>query len=147
VQAASAPRITDPCKLLTQVEASEAAGRKLNPGELERFGGITRCTFPDPTDSEGQIFLDVHGETAPVADAALFDSYLHAPNGKPVSGIGDQAVWSHSEMPSPSGRSVMKFTSLDILKGGRLVEVRLPGSMTTITAGVEKAGKLIAGRM
>jgi hypothetical protein len=81
--------------------------------------------------------MDVHNETAPVADAVLFDSYTHMPDVKPVSGIGDQALWSHSEIGS----------GLDILKGGRLVQVGLPRTMTTMTPGVERAARLIASRM
>jgi hypothetical protein len=64
----------------------------------------------------------------------LFDSYAHMPNVKPVSGIGDQALWSHSDFG----------TGLDILKGGRLVQMGLPRTMTTITPEVEKAATLIA---
>lgn len=136
-QAAPILRIADPCKLLTQAEASEAIGAKLDVGQLKRFGSITRCTFYNGGATEQELFLDVHNETAPVADAVLFDSYTHMPDVRPVAGIGDQALWAHSEIA----------TRLDILKGGRLVEVGLPRTMATLTPAVEKAARLMAGRM
>jgi hypothetical protein len=136
-QAPSAPRIPDPCRLLTQAEASEAIGTKLDAGTLKRFGIITRCAYYNSRTREQELFMDVHNETAPVADPALFDSYTHMPDVKPVSGIGDQALWSHSEIGS----------GLDILKGGRLVQVGLPRTMTTMTPAVERAARVIASRM
>lgn len=134
--AAQTARIADPCKLLTQVEASEAIGAKLGPGELRRMGIITRCTYYNRA-TDQKLWLDVHNETASEPDAVLFDSYTHMPNVKPVSGIGDQALWSHTDLGS----------DLDILKGGRLVLMGLPPTITTITPAVEKAATLIAGRM
>ena len=138
--AAATARISDPCKLLTQAEASEAIGAKLDPGELKRFGAITRCSFYNKRDREQELFLDVHNETATVPDAALFDASTHSPDAKPVHGIGDQALWYHSD-------DRFGGTSLDILKGGRFVHVILPRTIKTLTPSVEKAGKLIASRM
>lgn len=137
VQAASVARIADPCKLLTQAEASEAMGAGLEPGVLKRFGVITRCTFSNKRVPEQDLFLDVHNETAPESDSVLFDSYTHMPDIQHVSGIGDQALWAHSELS----------TRLDIFKGGRLVEVGLPRTVATMTPALEKTGKLIASRM
>lgn len=136
-QAASVARIADPCKLLTQAEASEAMGASLEPGVLKRFGVITRCTFSNKRVPEQDLFLDVHNETAPESDSVLFDSYTHVPDIQHVSGIGEQALWAHSELS----------TRLDIFKGGRLVEVGLPRQIATMTPALEKAGKLIASRM
>lgn len=137
VQAASVARIADPCKLLTQAEASEVLGANLDPGVLKRFGVITRCTFYNKHVSGQELFLDVHNETAPETDSALFDGYTHMPGIKPVSGIGDQALWSHDELS----------TRLAILKGGRMVEVGLPRTISAMTPAIEKAAKLIASRM
>lgn len=139
-QPASVARIPDPCKLLTQAEASEAIGAKLDAGELKQFGAITRCSFYNKQDREQELFLDVQNETATVPDAALFDASTHGPGTKPVLGIGDQALWYHSD-------DRFGGTSLDILKGGRFVHVILPRTIATMTPAVEKAGKLIAGRM
>ena len=141
VQAASAPAaraapIADPCKLLTQAEAAEAIGMNVGPGETKRMGIITRCAFHDQAGQDLVIWLDVHNETAPVADPELFDSYTHL-EVKPVSGIGEQALWAHNQIG----------TNLSILKGGRMVEVGLPREMATITPAVEQAAKLIASRM
>jgi len=118
-----------PANLLTQVEASEAIGAKLGPGELKRMGIITRCTYYNRA-TDQMLWLDVHNETAPEPDAVLFDSYTHMPNVKPVSGIGDQALWSHSDFGS----------DLDILKGGRLVLMGLPRTMTNAYSGGGKGG-------
>ena len=139
-QAASAARIPDPCKLLTQAEASEAIGPRLEAGELKRFGIITRCSFYNKRESDQDLFLDVQNETAPVADSVLFDSSTHGPDAKPVPGVGDQALWFHSDKRFAG-------SSLDILKSGRLVHVILPRTIKTVTPPVEKAAKLIASRM
>jgi hypothetical protein len=135
-EAASSARIADPCKLLTQAEASAALSAALGPGELKRMGIITRCAYSNAA-ADQKIFLDVQNETAPVTDAALFDSFTHMPDAKPVSGIGDQALWGHSEYA----------TSLFILKGGKVVAVGLPRTVAAMTPGIEKAAKLIASRM
>ena len=136
-QADSAPRIADPCKLLTQAEASEAIGTKLEAGELKRFGGITRCVFYNNRDNQQLVLLDVRNESSPTSDSGDFESDSHNPNAKPVPGIEDQAFWFHNELGS----------SLEIFKGGRLVRVTLPRRMTTMTPALEKAARLIASRM
>lgn len=138
--AAPAARIADPCKLLTQAEASEAISAQVGAGELKQFGIITRCSFYNKRDSQQELLLDVQNENAPVADSVLFDSSSHGPDAKPVPGIGDQALWFHSE-------GFGGGTSLDILKGGRLVHIILPRTIKTMTPAVEKAARLIAGRM
>lgn len=139
-QAATATRIPDPCKLLTQAEASEAIGAKLDAGELKRFGAITRCSFYNKQDRDQELFLDVHNETATVPDSVLFEASTHSPDAKPVREIGEQALWYHSD-------DRFGGTSLDILKGGRFVHVILPRTIKTMTPPVEKAAKLIASRM
>lgn len=139
-QPAPAARIPNPCKLLTQAEASEAIGAKVDPGELKQFGAVTRCSFYNKQDREREVFLDVHNDTATVPDSVLFEASTHSPDAKPVSGIGDQALWYHSD-------DRFGGTSLDILKGGRFVHVILPRTIKTLTPAVEKAGKLIASRM
>lgn len=134
---ARATPIADPCTLLTQAEASAAAGVTLSPGQTRRFGVVTRCTFTDRADPSREVLLDVQNETAPVADPELFDSYTHLPDVQRVSGIGDQALWVHNEIDS----------EVDILKGGRLVEMKVPRSVTTMTPAITTAAKAIASRM
>src|SRR5215471_21819013 len=72
-QAPPVSRIANPCKLLTQTEASEAIGTKLEAGELKRFGGVTRCSFYNKRDSDREVFLDVQNESAPNPDSVEFD--------------------------------------------------------------------------
>lgn len=129
--------IADPCKLLTQAEASKIVGATLNPGETRRFGVVTRCSFFNRADPAREVLLDVQNETAPVSDSALFDSYTHLPGVQHVSGVGDQALWVHNEIDS----------EVDILKGGRLVEMKVPRQVATMTPAVEGAAKAIASRM
>jgi len=109
----------------------------LSPGEMRRFGIVTRCSFFYRADPSRDVLLDVQNETAPVTDAELFDSYTHMPDVQRVSGIGEQALWNHSEIGS----------GLDILKNGHMVEMKVPRSIATVTPPVEKAAKAIASRM
>lgn len=129
--------IADPCKLLTQAEASAAAGATLNPGETRRFGIVTRCSFFNPADPPREVLLDVQNETAPVSDSELFDSYTHMPDVQKVSGIGDQALWVHNQIDS----------EVDIMKGGHLVQMKVPRSIAAMTPAVENAAKAIASRI
>lgn len=135
----AAPRITDPCKLLTQAEAEAAIGAKLQPGQLKDMGSLIRCAFRNQNidNADQNIFLDVQKPTATVSDAVLFDSFTQAPDSKLISGMGDQAVWSHSVYAS----------FLYIMKGGNMVAIGIPRQIATVTPEVEKAGKLVAGRM
>lgn len=120
--------ISDPCKLLSQSEASAALGEKLDAGKLKHFGPDTRCQFFAGENED--LFLDV-------ADPSMFEALAHGSDAKPVSGIGDKALWQHNEYA----------TFLHILKGGNLVSMGLPRTMSNMTPGVENAGKLIASRM
>lgn len=122
-----AATITDPCKLLTQDEASALMGAKVNPGELKHFGSVPYCRFL--TASQDSFNVEVE-------DPSLFDSYTHDGT-VPVSGIGDKAAWQHTEID----------THLFLLKGSNLVSLALPRTMKTMTPAVEHAAKLIAGRM
>jgi hypothetical protein len=137
VAQATSPRIADPCKLLTQNEASEAISTRLGPGEMKTFRGVTRCAFFNTQNREEELWLDVQNETAVVTDVVLFDSLSHGPDVKPVSGIGDRALWAHSQIG----------TFLYILKGGNMLAIGLPRTMAAMTPAVEKAGKLMASRM
>lgn len=121
--------ITDPCKLLTLAEASATVGKALVRNDVQRFGPITRCRFFDAAGDE-PIWLDV-------ADAATFDALTHLPGMKPVSGIGNQALWQHDELS----------TFVHILKGGNMVSMGLPRTVSTLTPGIMKAAKLVARRM
>lgn len=103
-------------------------GEKLTPGDLQHYGPATRCRFFHGVDED--LRLDAQ-------DAALFETFTHLPDVKPVSGIGDQALWLHSEYG----------TFLHILNSGRLVSMGLPRRMASMTPGVEKAARLVASRM
>ena len=121
--------ISDPCKLLTRAEASAAVGKTLVRNDVQKYGPVTRCRFFDAGGDE-PIWLDVE-------DAATFDGLTHLPDVTPVSGIGDQALWQHSELA----------TFVDILKGGNTVSMGLPRTLSTMTPAVEKTAKLVASRM
>ncbi len=78
--------LPDPCKLITQAEASAAWGIKLGPAQpvdLKSLG--KRCRFE--TGSFDELFLDATNITG------LVDSYAHLPDAVSVSGLGDKAVW------------------------------------------------------
>ena len=124
---ATAAPITDPCTLLTQAEATEVMGKKLGAGELTHPFMGTRCRFITPTFEE--LYLDV-------ATPTLFAAYREMAGTK-VSGIGDSAIWIHSEVGS----------YLHIQKGTTYITLGLPKTFTTMTPAVVKAGKLIASRM
>jgi hypothetical protein len=119
---------TDPCKLLTQAEASAVMGVAVGPGER---------TVPAPGHPRCRFFTAAHDELAvDVDDPALFDSYTHL-GAKSVSGLGDKALWSHDEYGS----------RLVIAKGNEMIELVLPRTITMMTPAVQKAGRLIASRM
>lgn len=124
--AAGAP-ITDPCKLLTQDEASAAMGAKVRPGQLTHPGPGPRCRFLTPSFAE--LYIDVSTPT-------LFNAYVQM-GATPVAGIGDKAYWNHDQFGS----------WLHIAKGGNLVTLGLPTTIASMTPAVEHAGKLIASRM
>lgn len=124
----ASPPISDPCKLLSQAEASAALGEKLGAGKLQHFGPVSRCQFFAGVNED--LFLDS-------ADPATFDALAHGSDAKPVSGIGDKALWQHNEYA----------TFLHILKGGNMISMGLPRTMSNLTPGVENAGKLVASRM
>lgn len=125
----TSPSISDPCKLLTLAEASAAMGKPLVRNDVQHYGPVTRCRFFDAGGDE-PIWLDV-------ADAATFDGLTHMPGMKPVSGIGDQALWQHDELT----------TFVHILKGGNMVSMGLPRTLSTMTPAVTKAARLVASRM
>lgn len=121
--------IADPCRLLTRAEASAAVGKALVRNDVQHFGPVTRCRFFDASGDE-PIWLDV-------ADASTFDALTHMPGMTPVSGIGDQALWQHDELS----------TFVHILKGGNMVSMGLPRTVSTLTPAIMKAAKQVAGRM
>lgn len=127
--AAAAAPIANPCKLLTPAEASAAIGRTLVRSDVQHYGPITRCRFFDAAGDE-PLWLDA-------ADAATFEGLEHLPGVQPVVGIGDRALWQHDELA----------TFLHILKGGDMISMGLPRTLATLTPGVQKAAKLVAGRM
>lgn len=104
---AAAPSISDPCKLLSQAEASAALGEKLGAGKLRHYGPVSRCQFF--AGEKEDLFLDV-------ADPAMFDALAHGSDAKPIAGIGDRALWQHNEYA----------TFLHIVKGGNMVSMGFP---------------------
>ncbi len=124
----TAAPITNPCTLLTQAEATEVIGKKLGPGELTHPFTGARCRFI-ATPSMEELYLDV-------ATPTLFAAYQEMGPTK-VPGIGDSALWIHSDVGS----------YLHIQKGSNYITLGLPKTFTTMTPAVVKAGKLIASRM
>jgi hypothetical protein len=130
---ASHPRaaaIANPCKLLTQQEASAVMGAPVRgPGELVHIQNVgARCRFF--TKSEDELFLDA-------TDDSLYDTYSHL-GGVPVPGIGgDGAMWLHSQVGS----------YLYIKKDGNMITMGMPRTITTVTPAVIAAGKAIASGM
>lgn len=124
----SAP-ISDPCKLLTQAEASAAIGQTLVRHDVQHYGPITRCRFFNAAGDE-PLWLDA-------ADGSVFDGLAHLPDVKSVSGIGDRALWQHNELA----------TFVHILKGGNMVSMGLPRAVSDMTPEVEQAAILVARRM
>ncbi len=121
--------IADPCALLTRAEASAAVGQTLVRNDVQHYGPVTRCRFFNAQGDE-PIWLDVQ-------DAGIFDGLTHLPDVKPVSGIGDQALWQHNELA----------TFVHIQKGGNMVSMGLPRTLSTMTPAVTKAAKLVTSRM
>jgi hypothetical protein len=121
--------ISDPCRLLTPAEASPAVGQVLVRSDVQHYGPVTRCRFFNAGGDE-PIWLDV-------TDASTFDGLAHLPDVKPVSGIGDQALWQHNELA----------TFVHILKDGNTVSMGLPRTLSSMTRAVESAAKLVASRM
>ena len=127
--AAAAAPIVNPCKLLTPAEASAAIGQTLVRSDVQHYGPITRCRFFNAAGDE-PFWLDA-------ADAATFEGLEHLPDAKPIAGIGERALWQHDQLS----------TFLHILKGGNMISMGLPRTLATLTPGVQKAEKLLAGRM
>jgi hypothetical protein len=121
--------ITDPCKLMTQDEASSVMGKKVGPGELTHPGPKPRCRFVTSTFQE--IFIDV--SDPPFVAGLLQDGTVAVS----VPGIGDKAAWHHDQYSS----------ALFIVKGSNAVVLGLPSTIATMTPAVEKEAKLIASRM
>ena len=125
--AASAARIANPCRLLTQAEISAALGTRFGAGQLTNTGAGPRCRFF--TASQHEVFIDV-------VDPALFDAYAHSADAV-LTGIGYKVLWQHTSYQS----------YLYILKDGNLVTVGLPRSLSVPTPAVRRLAKLIASRM
>lgn len=125
--AASAHPIADPCKLLTQAEVSAALGMKFRAGELTH-PGLPRCRFL--TASQDEVFIDV-------VDPSMFDAYAHAPGTTPLPGIGDKALWAHDQFSS----------DIYIVKGGNMVTIGLPRTVSKMTPAVANVAELVASRM
>jgi hypothetical protein len=127
-RAASTP-IANPCRLLTIAEASVALGENLVRSDVQHFGPIIRCRFFNASGDE-PLWLDA-------ADAETFEGLAHLPDVEPVSGIGDRALWQHNELA----------TFLYVLKGGKMVSIGLPRTLSSVTPAIRQAAKVIADRM
>lgn len=123
--AASAHPIANPCKLLTQAEVSAALSLKFGAGQLTH-PGLPRCRFL--TASQEEVFVDA-------VDPGMFDAYAHGAT--PLAGIGDKALWAHDRFSS----------DIYIVKGGNMVTLGLPRTITKMTPALEKLAKLVAARM
>lgn len=125
----SSASISDPCRLLTLAEASAAVGETLERNDVQHYGPVTRCRYFNAGGDE-PIWLDVE-------DADTFEGLAHLPDVKPVSGLGDRALWQHNELA----------TFVHILKGGNTASMGLPRTLSTMTPAVNKAAQLVARRM
>lgn len=120
----AATSITDPCALLTLTEASAALGQS---GELMEYRSASRCRFAG---SGQELSLET-------GSAAAFRALARKAGAVPLSGIGQKALWLHDA----------DGTYLYILKGGNVVTMGLPQTMSTMPPAVAKAAELVAGRM
>jgi hypothetical protein len=135
--AAGAARTTlDPCRLVTQGEASALAHAKFGPGLEERSSGARRCVYGSQTAN----VLTVFAATAASADAAkaYWDKLLaqaqqglsEAPAGSvkltPESSIADRAEWVELDLSaldvSARGLAFLKGSTgvymIDLVRGG-----------------------------
>lgn len=126
--AAPADPALDPCKLLTQAEASAALGLKVSPGRtIKNLMDTTTCAFATPAGDDLTIAIE----------SPDFYNGVAANGGVPVQGIGAKALWLH--MPWSN--------ELYVLKDHSLVHVSFPGHATGLSPAMIMAGKQIASRM
>ena len=135
---AAAARATtlDPCRLVTQAEASAMAHASFGPGLEQRSSGARRCVYGSQTAN----VLTVFAAAAPTADAAkaswdqllaqaqqgLSDAPAGAVKLTPESGIGDRAQWVELDLSaldvSARGLAFLKGSTgvylIDLVRGG-----------------------------
>jgi hypothetical protein len=135
--AAGATRTTlDPCRLVTQDEASAMAHVKFGPGLEERSSGARRCVYGSQTAN----VLTVFAAAASSADAAkaswdqllaqaqqgLSDAPAGSVNLTPESGIADRAEWVELDLSaldvSARGLAFLSGSTgvylIDLVRGG-----------------------------
>jgi hypothetical protein len=139
--ASAAPTVAafDPCSLLTETEAFQAAGViGLPPRKPDNQGSDWYCVFHQSVGILLSFTYDAHG------GAAAFAQQKKGPGVQAVPGIGDDAIWL------PSGK-------LAILKGDKEVQITIPGADQPNPSDPQKeardlafakaVGAIIAGRM
>jgi hypothetical protein len=117
----------NPCALVTAAEASAAMHVKALPGKAHNGRGGASCRYYSPN-HQMNVFVQTIGADD-MTGAMQF-------GGKPVPGIGDQAVWAAG--------------SLFVKKGGNYAQVGLylsPASMQKMDPAVIPLGKAAASRM
>lgn len=118
----------DPCKLLTQREASAAAGVQVRAGKpVPNLLDTTTCDFDTPANDQLTI-------TEEPMD--LYDSFA-VTGGTSIRGIGEKAQWEN----------IFGSVHLLIVEHGRMVEVIFPQKATSLSPAMTEAGKQIASRM
>jgi hypothetical protein len=118
----------DPCTFATRAEVSAALGKPASAGKHHASFGGDICTFDGPT-YDYEIYIQT-------MQPDLVDSYAHLPGTVPVSGLGDEAVWS-------------KDGNLFIKKGDRAVQIHfeIPGKVTQLTPPLERFSRIVVNRM
>jgi hypothetical protein len=116
-----------PCSLITAAEASSAMHVTALPGIARSSRRGASCRYYSP-DHRMNVFVQAIRPTDLIGAAQL--------GGKPVSGVGDKAIWSGG--------------SLFIQKGGNTAQVGLylsAESMNHMDPAIVTLGKLAASRM
>lgn len=117
----------NPCALVTMAEASTAMSVPSLPGKPHTSRRGSSCRYYSP-DHKKNVYVQIV-QAGDMTGAGQL-------GGKPVPGIGDQALWSYG--------------SMFVKKGGSYVQVALylnPASMQKMEPGVIPLAKTVAGRM
>lgn len=121
------PAARDACALVSAADAAAALGAAAGRGRPERAQGSNACRWAGP-DPERHLFVAI----VPAGDLHRARSF----GGRPLTGIGDEAVWF--------------LGTLFIRKGLLCVQVSLylgPDSMKAMDAEILTLGRAVAGRM
>jgi len=130
-----APNTIDPCKLVTQQEASALTGASFGPGKEEADSGVNgsrRCVYGANTKNVFTVIVVVAASVAEAQtqkDAILAQAQQELPvqaKLTAVSGVGDAAEFLHADLSQieadASGIYVLKgtvgFALVDLRQGG-----------------------------